>query len=295
MVTKTAIMHAYERGLVDLDASINSYLPFHLVNPHFPDDAISLRMLLQHTSSLIDDDPVIESTYTIESGLGDPDMTLEEFIRAYYLENGRWYDAEKNFLNARPGTTFRYSNAAFALLGYILEYVTDTAFNEYCNEHIFTPLGMTSTGWLTTEIDLDNMTVHYDNGTTPLAPYSFATYPDGALKTTTHDYAKFLLAIVNGGSYHGQRILRPSTVNNMLSEKLFWSHENMAVFMMDTRAQSFYGHSGGDDGIFSLVYFNPENDTGVIFFMNSAPYRVDFRIINIMAILRRLNDKAQIY
>lgn len=297
-VTGTAVMQLYERGLVDLDVSIETYLPFRLENPHFPDDEISLRMLLQHKSSLIDNEPVLESTYTIESGLGDPDVTLEEFVRAYYLEDGGWYDAEKNFLQARPGATFSYSNAAFGLLGYIVERVTGQAFHEYCNEHIFSPLGMTSTGWLITEVDLEKMTVHYENGTKPLQPYSFATYPDGALKTTTQDYAKFLLAIMNGGSYHGRRILQASTVEEMLpedyTENLVWGANPLSFFLIDTGQHTLHGHSGGDPGIFTLVYFNPVNDTGVVFFMNSTP-PLNFRVVNVISLMKRLNRVAQIY
>ncbi len=296
-ITGTAIMQLYERGLVDLDVSINTYLPFSIINPYFAGDDITLRMLLQHKSSLIDNDFVINSLYTISSGLGDPDVTLDEFVRAYYLINGKWYNSKKNFLKRRPGTEYCYSNAAFALLGYILEQVTGKAFNEYCNENIFTPLNMTSTGWFTTEINPKNMTVHYYKGE-PLKPYSFATYPDGALKTTTKDYAKFLIAIMNGGIYNGRRILNVSTVNEMFPEKytdnLVWDHNPLSTFLIKTGNQSLQGHSGGDPGIFTIVYFNPRKATGVVFFMNSTT-SIDFRIFNVISILKRLNSVARIY
>ncbi len=58
-------MQSYENGLIDLDSSINNYLPFEIINPHSPGQEITVRMLLQHKSSLVDDDPVLKSTYTI--------------------------------------------------------------------------------------------------------------------------------------------------------------------------------------------------------------------------------------
>ncbi len=53
-VTATAIMQLYDMGLFELDEDINKYLPFHLANPNHPDDAITFRMLMNHTSSIED-------------------------------------------------------------------------------------------------------------------------------------------------------------------------------------------------------------------------------------------------
>ena len=298
-VTGVAVMKLYENGLIDLDSSINNYLPFKLMNPHFPGDEITVRMLLQHTSSLIDDDQVLKSTYTIESGLADSETTLEEFIRGYFLEGGQWYDAEKNFSKKTPGEAHSYSNAGFGLLGYLVEYVSGQPFNEYCNDNIFTPLGMESSGWLHAEIDPENLTVHYDQGN-PLKPYSFPSYPDGALKTTALDYAKFLIAIMNGGVYEGVRILEESTVKEMLpenrEENLVWENDVLNEFLViNTNDQHIQGHTGGDPGAFSVVYFNPENDRGVVLFVNSTPSVYGFRLFNIVSIINRLGREAQLY
>lgn len=305
-VTGTAVMQLYERGVIDLDASINTYLPFQIINPHHPDQPITTRMLLQHKSSVIDNDPVYNSTYTIPSGSADPDMTLEAFVRAYFLPDGKWYDADKNFSAALPGAEFSYSNTAFGLLGYLVEHVSGRPFNAYCREQIFTPLGMTSTGWLTTDIDMSNLTVQYD-GAKPLKPYSFATYSDGSLKTTTRDFARFLMAIMNGGSYEGQRILAEATVREMLPE----NHADNLVWHETDAEHHLQGHGGGDPGISTEVYFNPNNRTGIVVFMNtsSAMLTDDFRAradlpmivsyllaeLNLNPIFKRLNTVAQIY
>ena len=51
-IVGTALMQLYEQGLFDLDDDVNDHLPFELRNPNFPDDPITIRMLLSHTSSL---------------------------------------------------------------------------------------------------------------------------------------------------------------------------------------------------------------------------------------------------
>lgn len=179
LVTGVAIMQLREQGLIDLDASINEYLPFEIANPNFPTSKITARMLMQHKSSLIDNEEAYRSTFTIFRGSQDPDMSLEALVRNYYLEGGMLYDPEANFSKTPPGEARDYSNIAFGLLGFIAERVTGVAFNDYCAEKIFAPLQMTSTGWFTFEIDVGALAVPYD-GENRLKPYGVASYPDGA-------------------------------------------------------------------------------------------------------------------
>jgi CubicO group peptidase (beta-lactamase class C family) len=47
----TAILQLNEQGYFDLDDGVNDYLPFEVNNPNFPDDPITIRMLLAHQSS----------------------------------------------------------------------------------------------------------------------------------------------------------------------------------------------------------------------------------------------------
>jgi CubicO group peptidase (beta-lactamase class C family) len=297
-------MQLYERGLIDLDESINQYLPFDIKNPNFPDRKITVRMLLQHKSSLIDNETAYRSTFTIFTGSPDPEMTLEELARAYFLDGGDLYDQEANFSKKLPGKEFNYSNVAFGLLGYMVEQVSGQAFNVYCTENIFAPLGMQSTGWMSTDINLDKLAVQYD-GKTRLSPYSVASYPDGALKTSVKDYSKFLMAMMNGGYYKGQRILKASTVKEMMpenpAENLVWMPDILSTFFIDAKDQYLQGHSGGDPGSATLVGFNADNGNGVIVFMNGAPSLISpsplllLKLLNYRSLYKRLVKEAGLF
>jgi len=273
LITGVAVMQLYEKGLIDLDASINRYLPFGIVNPNFPEEQITVRMLLQHKSSLIDNEPVYRSTFTIDSGAPDPEMTLEELARNYYLEDGDLYDPAENFSEIHPGGEQSYSNIAFGLLGFVVEQVSGQAFNAYCRENIFLPLGMASTGWFSTEINAERMAVLYD-GEIRLKPYGVASYPDGGLKTTIIDFSKFLIAIMNGGEYGRQRILKTATVKEMMpdnpEDNLVWVPDVFSELFVDTNGRPVPGHLGGDPGVSTFAGFNPLNGTGMIVFMNGA-------------------------
>jgi CubicO group peptidase (beta-lactamase class C family) len=55
MVTALGVMRLVEQGKLALDTDVSRYLGYTLRNPYYPDAAITLRMLLSHTSSLRDD------------------------------------------------------------------------------------------------------------------------------------------------------------------------------------------------------------------------------------------------
>src|SRR5210317_540402 len=65
-VTALAMMKLFDDGKVDLDDEINDYLPFEIYNPNFPNDEITIRMLLSHVSSIRDNWEKLEIGYTID-------------------------------------------------------------------------------------------------------------------------------------------------------------------------------------------------------------------------------------
>ena len=104
--------------LLDPDAPVAGYLPDSDGLPEL--DGVTLRRLLSHTS-----------------GLADP-LRLESL-----LESGAPYrEAVSGARAAEPGSSFRYSNLGFGLVGCILESVTGTALGELFSSRIFRPLGM---------------------------------------------------------------------------------------------------------------------------------------------------------
>ena len=105
-------------GLLDPDAPVAGYLPDSDGLPEL--DGVTLRRLLSHTS-----------------GLADP-LRLESL-----LESGAPYrEAVSGARAAEPGSSFRYSNLGFGLVGCILESVTGTVLGELFSSRIFRPLGM---------------------------------------------------------------------------------------------------------------------------------------------------------
>ena len=70
-------MKAVEDNLLTLDDNINDILPYKVINPHFPKDNITVRMLASHTSSISDIEN-IDKGYRFSSPLKE-----HEFPKAY--------------------------------------------------------------------------------------------------------------------------------------------------------------------------------------------------------------------
>jgi CubicO group peptidase (beta-lactamase class C family) len=291
-------MQLWERGKFKLDDDVNLYLPFKVRNPAFPDDPITIRQLLAHRSSIKDG-----KSYGKSYACGDPTISLKDWITEYFAPGGKYYDAKENFHTWKPGTTKiprgprAYTNVGYGLLGYLAEVLSGMDFAEYCQKHIFVPLGMTETGWHLADIDVskhaipysyyrENIKVLEDLDITSLLPrygkdkqpikkgafyphclYSFPNYPDGLIRTSVHDLSRFLRAYMNDGVFEEARILKQETIESMLSDRhlgrgLCWYPQKYKGGI------ATWGHGGGDPGIATQMLFIPEEDIGVIVFFN---------------------------
>lgn len=125
----TAIMQLVEQGVLDLDQDINTYLPFEVVNPFYPNVNITLRALATHTSSVIDEDKTYDNSY-VE---GDSFEGLDTFLEAYLVPGGKYYSKSGNFVKCRPleECTYEYSNIGAALAAFVVESVAGIPYSEY--------------------------------------------------------------------------------------------------------------------------------------------------------------------
>lgn len=270
-VTGVAVMQAVQEGLLDLDAGVNEVLPFAVRNPEFPDEAITTRMLLTHTSSLRDNWEVLNTIYV----KGDSAVSLGGFLGEYLVPGGRHYDAGKNFLSASPGSTYRYCNEGVALAGYLVEAVTGSGFDAWCDERIFSPLGMDQTSWFLHGLDRTGVAMPYRyvcsrDRYRRYGQYGYPDYPDGQLRTSARELGRFLLAFVGGGELDGVRILEESTVQEMLREQVpdVVAGQGLVWYAIHRDGERLIGHNGGDSGVATQMFFRERDGTGVITLAN---------------------------
>lgn len=276
--TGVAMMRAVHEGKLSLDEDINRYLPFQVVNPHRPNEKITLRHLATHTSGITDRWEVYAGTYHYG---GDSPEPLGRFLEQYFAPAGRNYSRD-NFLDTRPGTRREYSNIGAGLAGYIVERAVGEPLNVYTRKHIFAPLQMTRTGWFLSEVDLANHSTLFvaQNGhTIPIPLYGGTTYPDGGVRTSVADLSRFFIALMNRGEYQGARILDAAAAAEMVRfqftdanrpENLPAADGNSGLFWRTKFNGQRVGHGGNDPGLQTEMLADPAMEIGVILFQNTS-------------------------
>lgn len=264
--TGTALMQVWEAAGIDLDAPVNDWLPFEVDNPHVDGELITLRHLATHTSGLLDNWEYYLGVYTP----GDSPIALGDFLAGYLVAGGEWYDADANYADRMPGEAAVYSNVGAALAGYMVEMLTGTPLDDYADAHLFGPLGMTNTHWhLADFADPGLIAVPYVSGTIPLDHYGYPTWPDGQIRSSVNDMARFMAAILSGGEFDGARILQPATVDDMLRVQFPAVSSDQGWFWVVSPEDGTAEHSGGDDGVSTSMVLNRDLGLGLVLLTNS--------------------------
>jgi CubicO group peptidase (beta-lactamase class C family) len=196
LATAPAIMLLWERGQLDLDQPVSSYLP--QFKGHRKEE-ITVRHLLTHTSGL-------------RAGLSRrPDWSG-------YNKAIEMACAEKP--TDPPGTIFRYSDINFIVLGELAQRVSGVPLNKLSSREIFEPLGMVDTSFLPPASKLSRIAPTEKAGGTmlrgtvhdPTAQRMGGVAGHAGVFTTTADVARFARMLLNNGRLDGVAILRPQSV-----------------------------------------------------------------------------------
>lgn len=275
-----AVMQLAEQGRLNLYTDINSYLDFTIparlaggreVPP------ITLHHLLTHTAGFEDE---VAGTVVSQPELLRP-------LGAYVKEG----------LPARvftPGSVMAYSNYGTALAAYIVERVSGQPFSAYVEEHIFAPLGMTSSTFaqrLSSDL-AGRLSPGYRWEQGKFVPGTFEyvqNFPAAGLTSSSLDIAKVLLALLNLGALPAQvsspeetdeegeipltRLLSEDTARTMQSQQYAAHPElpGMTYGLMEWEYNGYriLGHVG-DTFLFSTgLYFLPEANVGLYVVYNS--------------------------
>ncbi len=197
------LMQLVEQGKVDLDATVQTYLPYYPEREH----PVTVRQILTHTSGIRHYNLIEFGAY----GLGRF-RHYEDFEEATKI----WRDDP---LVYEPGSAWLYSSHAHNLQHGIVEAVTGMDFEAYLDRYVWEPAGM-----LATQFDVPSRVVqnrgrgYVRDGTGrfvhPVAEDPSYKYAGGGMISNVEDLVRFALAINEG------RVLDPSTIQEMYRSQL---------------------------------------------------------------------------
>jgi CubicO group peptidase (beta-lactamase class C family) len=152
-ITATALMQLWEKGKFGLDDDISNYLGFNIRNPKYPNDKITFRMLLTHTSSLLDGSD--SGGYLKAINASNPPPLIDLLV-----PGGNAYSS-LTWGDYRPGSSFNYSNFGIGVIACLIEKISGERFDQYAMHHIFRPLGMDASYDVADIANLDRVAVLY--------------------------------------------------------------------------------------------------------------------------------------
>ena len=264
-----AIMQLIEAKKLKLTDNVSDLVGFKVVNPNFPDEVITLKMLLNHTSSIND-----------TAGWG----TLNGIDPAKNKGNNKCYS------NYKPGTGYKYCNTNFTLLGVVIERASGLRFDNYIKQNIVELLGLQA-GYNVDSLDQSKFTSLYEYNTktdtfteAPIAykrsktwdnyqlgysAYSFA--PTAGMKISAPDLAKYMMMLMNDGKYQNVRIMSKKSAKLMKKPTVEVSDEEGYAFAIRNikspriiDGNLLVGHTGSLTGLYSAMLYNPKGKYGFV-------------------------------
>jgi CubicO group peptidase (beta-lactamase class C family) len=261
LFTATAIMQLAEQGLLDLDKPVKEIIPeFSIGSNGYDVDKVTVRRLLCHKSGLPSD--VFRGLF---SPAPDPIDSIIAYLKDEHLTND-------------PGTIMSYSNPGYTLLGYIVQRVSQSPFEDYVMKNILEPLGMSRSSFTLNERNKNLYSVGYMKGNALEEPAMFEL-PAGLLHSSVSDLSRFMMMAMNNGSCKGQEILKPATMKEMLTVQCrnrydFSTTLGICWFLHGEKSEWGWAGGAAEHGGDTYVYHAqltmlPELKTGVVVLTNS--------------------------
>ncbi len=259
LFTWISVMQLEEQGKLNLDTDVNQYLDFQIRTAF--SKPITLRNLMTHTGGF-------EETAN-DIILTDPKQAVS--LRDYLINN-------QPMRIFPPGEIPAYSNYGVGLASYIVQRTSGEPFEQYVQEHIFTPLGMTHSSFCQPlQKSLADLPSEGYRASTVKPAVGFEIFnPVGAggVSSSAADMGRLGQALLNGGELDGKRILKPETL------ALMWTPQFRASDQLPPICMGFYqdwrnnlrwiGHEGDLIAFHSLFFVEPQQKLVLFVSYNSA-------------------------
>jgi CubicO group peptidase (beta-lactamase class C family) len=269
--TAMAILQLEEQGLLSVDDLITDHIPWFRSADKSVSDQITIRMMLTNTSGLT------PSFNILTRNLSRSPDALEKGVKAISS-----YKATR-----KPGESYEYFNEGWDVLGLIIEEITGQRYEHYIAEHILQPLQMSRSSTDRAVLETLPVLTGHHAGIEPV-PAQFihvqGALPAGSgLYSTVNDLGNYLVALMNGGEYQGERVLTPSSIEKMWTPAIPLviipyemggtgepAHYAMGYFVFDIDGSHYVGHGGEFRTMSSFALIDRDNDLAIALLYNTG-------------------------
>lgn len=283
-VTAAALMILFDEGKFQLDDPVENFIPAFKNTMVWEDgkevpqqEPFTIRHLLTHTAGFCYGmgnshvDSLYASAYPGGIFQTETLANMMKVLAGIPLKN-------------QPGTKWDYS-VSIDVAGYLVEVLSGMPFDAFLQTRLFGPLKMVDTGFDVPREDFDRLAMIYSNGGKgkELKPMNILTEEvmkpvslfsgGGGLVSTIGDYARFGQMLLNGGELDGERVLKESTVNLIVSDQMpsttsFGKHMGYGLGGMISLRTGEYSWNG-----MAATYFvlDPENKMMVQIYTQFVP------------------------
>lgn len=258
-----ALMQLVEQGKLDLDAPIQQYIPELKIKSRFKNaPAITTRHILSHHSGL-------------------PSDILVDFFQ----DSVPHFSSIVDFLNQEyvcfpPNFVMAYSNAGYALLGKLVENISQEDFHSYTQKHLFEKMKMQTASYFPDSTVLKYYSKGYKGKKEEWNEPPIRDVPAGMLHASVSDISQAIKMLFADGKLNENQILKKETL-----AKMFETQNEKVALDFDTKmglswfkegfgnhwehAGGFIGH-GGDTRVYhSELFVLPKQKLGVVVLTNS--------------------------
>src|SRR5688572_9093635 len=249
--TSAAVMKLVEQGRVKLDDDLSKYVP------QFPlqGKKVSIRQLLNHTSGI--------HSYTSSPGWSktwEDDLTPDEIVK---------FVAADTF-DFAPGTSYRYNNTGYVLLGMVIEKASGQTYANYLDAQFFKTLGMRQTSYCPSRTSDPAFALGYSKGSsaTVRAKFLHLSHPfsAGALCSTVGDLVKWQRALDGGKVVSPASYALMTTADSLPSgRKLNYGFGLVPGVFSGHKTVS---HTGGINGFATAATYVPDDSLSIVVFTN---------------------------
>ncbi|MEA1787306.1 serine hydrolase domain-containing protein [Arenibacter sp. GZD96] len=249
-IAATALAKMVQEGLLDLDASFYTYVPYYPKKKY----DFTIRQLASHTAG-------IRGYRGKEYALNQP-FSIKESIAVF----------KDDALLFEPGTAYFYNSFDWVLISLAMQEVSGMPFETLVAHYVLEPLGLTNTFPEKTDALPPDTVVFYSktvNGFTNATPVNnLYKLAGGGYLSTSEDIARF------GQAYLNRSVLDEGAVAQFLTSEIINGTPTYYGLgwqvSRDTKGRPYYGHVGNGVGGYALFYAYPEEQMVFSILMNST-------------------------